>query len=178
MIVAGLACSSDRAGTDVKVAQLLLSSDRVAVYDAGVAAYRRKEYSTARRLWRRAAELGDHEAASNVGFLLYHGLGGEADSTAAIAFWRRAMAQGDAEAHRHVAQAIQDGDLRLGQVEEAYGHALAAERLASRPDEVAGAGVARDAEELANRLKAELSPEQLAEGERLGAEWSMAVAKH
>src|SRR5437763_5595580 len=129
LVVTGVACSSDRAAADTKVAQLLRSSDRMAVYDAGVVAYRRKEYPAARRLWRHAAELGDHDAASNLGFLLYYGRGGEADSIAAIAFWRRAMAQGDAEAHRHVAQAILDGEKRLGGLQDAYGHALAAQRL-------------------------------------------------
>jgi TPR repeat protein len=159
LIAATVACRSGTPATDVAVAQLLRSSDRLAVYNAGAKAYRAEAYPKARRLWRHAAELGDHEAASNLGFLLYYGLGGVTDSAEAAAYWRRAMAQGDAEAHRHVAQAILDGDLRLGQVEEAYGHALAAQRRASRPNELVGAQVARDAEQLANGPKGDLSEE-------------------
>jgi TPR repeat protein len=160
------------------MARLLRSTDRVAVYDAGVKAYRAKTYPQARRLWQRAAQLGDHDAESNLGFLFYYGLCGAADSVAARAFWKQAMAQGIAEAHRHVAQAILDGDLRLGSIEDAYGHARAAEQLASRPGDLDGRAVARDADELAMRIKPRLSPQQLASGERLGVEWSAPIVKH
>jgi TPR repeat protein len=119
LLLVAIGCRRNERQPTGSIAALLHSKDRVAVYDAGVDAYQRKEYGMARELWRHAAELGDHNAASNLGFLLYYGLGGVADSAKAVAYWRTAMAQGDAEAHRHVAQAIQDGDVRLGSEAEA-----------------------------------------------------------
>jgi TPR repeat protein len=104
------AASQSRQGLD----SLLHSTDAVAVYDAGVDRYRDKDYASARLLWRHAAGLGGREAASNMGFLLYYGLGGAPDSAEAGRFWRAAAKRGDPEAHRHLAQAIWDGDRRLG----------------------------------------------------------------
>jgi TPR repeat protein len=165
----------DGAATD-SVALLLHSRDRIAVYDAGVDAYRRKEYRTARELWQRALELGDHNAASNLGFLFYYGLGGAADSSRGIAYWQQAMAQGDAEAHRHVAQAIVDGDRRLGSTIEAYGHAVAARALALRASELDGKGVAQDAEILIANIGSGLSSVEKAAGDSLAHLWTMQQA--
>ena len=164
--------NDDRSADSTAV--LLHSTDRVAVYDAGVDAYRRKEYAAARELWQHAVELGDHNAASNLGFLLYHGWGGAPDSVRAIAYWQAAMAQGDAEAHRHVAQAIMDGDRRLGSESEAYAHALAARVLAPREPEVAGAEVAHDADELVNRIRSRLSVKERQAGDSLAHVWTAA----
>ncbi len=46
--------------------RLLRSSDRIAVYDAGVAAYRAKDYALARRFWRQAMTGGNAEAHRHV----------------------------------------------------------------------------------------------------------------
>ena len=171
LLFVALSCRHSGGHAADTVAVLLQSRDRVAVYDAGVEAYQRKEYGTARKLWQRAAELGDHNAASNLGFLLYYGLGGAADSVQGIAYWQQAMARGDAEAHRHVAQAIIDGDRSLGSEPEAYGHALAARALALRDSEIAGDGVARDADTLIARIGSRLSVKEKQTGDSLARVW-------
>jgi len=130
-----------------------------------------EEFSEARQLWRRAADLGDHSAASNIGFLLYYGYGGPADSAGARAYWTRAVAQGDAEAHRHIADAILDGDAYLGTDAEAYGHALAASHLARLPGELEGRGVAADANRLVRKLQSRLSRTEQARGDSLSRNW-------
>ena len=166
------ACGRDDRPTAESVDAVLHSRDRVAVYDAGVDAYRRKDYGVARELWQRALALGDHNAASNLGFLFYYGLGGAADSARGIAYWRAAMARGDAEAHRHVAQAIVDGDARLGSETEAYGHALAARALALRGPEIAGEGVAADAGVLITRIGSRLSGKAKQAADSLAHLWA------
>lgn len=157
-------------GTDA----LLLSSDRVAVYNAGVDAYRAKRYDVARRLWRRASDLGDRDAPSNLGFLFYHGLGGPPDSAVGRLFWREAMANGQDEAHRHVAQAILDGDTTLGTLADAYSHAVAARRLADGPEALKRSGVGRDAAELLAQLRGRLAPAEREAADRRGEEWARA----
>ena len=86
------------------------------------------------------------------------------------------MALGDAEAHRHVAQAIVDGDARLGSETEAYGHALAARALALRGSEVAGEGVAEDADVLITRIGSRLSRNEKQAGDSLAHLWAQSPA--
>lgn len=152
---------------------LLVSTDSVAVYDAGVEAYRAKRFEVARALWRRAADLHDHAAESNLGFLLYYGHGGPPDSALAAEYWRRAMQGRAAEAHRHVAQAILDGDLRFGQSIDAVSHAVAANAIARRDGQFAGEVVAREATQLLDRLRAGLPRSKVEAATQLGVRWAL-----
>jgi hypothetical protein len=167
-----LACARAEPAPSTSDAALMRSGDPAAVHDGGVAAYRAKDYARARRLWRRAADLGDPDAASNLGFLLYHGWGGPADSAGAEALWRGAMARGQAEAHRHAADAGAAGDGRFGGPADAYAHAVAAEVLALRPGARPDSGVARDARELTGRLGARLGPGERALAAGRGRAWA------
>jgi hypothetical protein len=170
------ACAPSTDGPD-HVELLLQSTDRVAIYDAGVRAFRTRNFVNARALWRRAADLGDHSAASNLGYLLYNGHGGPADSAEARTYWTRAIEQGDAEAHRHVADAILDGDRHLGDTVDAYAHALAARQLAQLPGELDGRGVAADANRLVARLQPLVSRAEMERGDSLSRSWVRTAAR-
>ena len=157
---------------DSAVTKALQSTDTVTVYNAGVEAYRAKQYEKARALWRHAADLGDHTAESNLGFLLYHGYGGPPDSGLATEYWRRAMIAQDAEAHRHVAEAILGGDVHLGTAVDAFSHALASSTIASHPGQLAGDQVGRDAKRLVDSLSASLPPSQIGAARVRGMKWA------
>ena len=149
--------------------RLLQSTDATAIYDAGVEHYQAEDYAAARRLWRRAADLGTREAASNLGYLLYYGFGGAPDSAEGGRFWQAAAAQGDAEAHRHLAQAIWNGDHRLGSEVNGYAHALAAHHLGRHTSQLDGNAVADDAEPLLQRYRQRLSSDERVAAERHAA---------
>lgn len=151
---------------------LLHSTDSVAVYDAGVEAFKRKDYASARRFWKHAMELGDHNAESNLGYLLYYGLGGEADSLIGADLWRDAARRGDAEAHVHLARVIADGDAGAGTMLEAYSHAVAAEILAAQSRDDADAAVGRDASALKARIAAKLGSDERALADSQGHGWA------
>lgn len=173
VLLAALAVSCHRSRTTTyDVEALLHSRDTVAIYDAGVDAYRAAQFDDARRLWSRTADLGGHEAESNLGFLLYYGYGGAADTGAALQYWQRAMAHLNAEAHHHVAQAIIDGNARLGSDIEAYSHLVAARLLAARPGALEGKAILRDANALRDRLLEYLPRSRVEIAERTGREWS------
>jgi len=101
LILIQTGCASRRSPPVDSVA-ILTSTYRVAVYDAGVDAFRAKRYGLARRYWERAIELGDQDACSNLGYLLYYGFGGPPDLAAAfshaVAAKRLANAAGAADA--------------------------------------------------------------------------------
>ena len=164
-------CTESPKPSSGRIDSLLASTDSVAIYDAGVEAYRAKDYAAARRLWSRGIELNVPHTRSNLGYLLYYGLGGSADSTTATRLWREAMDEGDAEAHRHIAQAILDGNAKLGTLTDAYGHAIAARMLAARPDELAGDAIVREAEQLAAKIGEGLSAVDRARAEQLARQW-------
>ena len=61
------------------------SAPKDSEYNRGVQAYRTKNYASAREHWAKAI-TDEHErsAKNNLGYLLYYGLGGEADINQAI----------------------------------------------------------------------------------------------
>lgn len=167
-----LACRKHAPAAEVEAA--LRSTDTVAVYNAGVDAYRARDFALARVLWRHAADLGAHEAETNLGFLMYYGYGGPADTAQAIAYWQSAMAHLDAAAHHQMAQAILAGNDRLGSDLEAYSHLAAARILAQRPNQLAADLIVRDADQLRQRLLAYLPRSKVELAESVGRRWSEA----
>ena len=65
---------------------------------AGVAAFKNKDYATAYREWKTAADTGVPEAEFDLGLLYSQGLGVRRDLTEATRWYRKAAEQGNAMA--------------------------------------------------------------------------------
>jgi hypothetical protein len=150
-------------------------------YNRGVQAYRMKDYASARQHWAKAI-VDEHERAAknNLGYLLYYGLGGDADIDRAILLWTEAAESGDRESQWHLGQASEDGK----GVEQSFIKAYAWYRCASTDSPPAtdelDIQVARDASKSLARLLPELSPVEFEAGEKLAklyiANYSRATA--
>jgi TPR repeat protein len=79
---------------------ILLTSSGAALGDtaAGVRAFRNKDYPTAFREWKAAAEAGQAEAQFDLGLLYAEGLGTRRDLAEAAKWYRQAAEQGNAQA--------------------------------------------------------------------------------
>jgi hypothetical protein len=95
-------------------------SDEVSEYNLGVAAFRAKDYGAARLHWGKLASQPFAEAYNNLGFLLYYGMGGEADPLRARALWRAAAEMKNQESQWHLAQAYEEGKAAPANPVEAY----------------------------------------------------------
>lgn len=139
-------------------------------YNRGVSAYRSKNYAAAREHWAKAIAV-EHErsAKNNLGYLLYYGLGGEADINQAISLWTQAAEAGDRESQWHLGQAAEDGK----GVEQSFTKAYAWYRCAAAgipalsADADLESRIALDARESLDRLIPKLSPAQLEGAEKL-----------
>jgi TPR repeat protein len=89
-------------------------------YNRGVDAYRAKDYESARALWSIEVAKGNVHAENNLGYLLYYGLGGEADKQRGVALWRKAAEAGMAESQWHLASAFHDGEAMPKDLSESY----------------------------------------------------------
>ncbi|NBQ76580.1 MAG: sel1 repeat family protein [Acetobacteraceae bacterium] len=69
-------------------------------FEDGVAAYKRKDYSTALAKFRSAALQGSATAQYNIGFMYSNGLGVAQDYKEAVRWWRMAALQGFDHAQR------------------------------------------------------------------------------
>ncbi|MFC5547803.1 tetratricopeptide repeat protein [Massilia aerilata] len=152
-------------------------------YNLGVQAFRQKDYASARQHWTKAL-VEEHEpfARNNLGYLLYHGLGGETDITQAISLWTQAAESGERESQWHLGQAFEDGK----GVEQSFTRAYAWYRCASTGFQAAPAAdeldteIARDASQSLARLLPRLSPRDFDAAEKLAqryiAKYSRAAA--
>jgi len=140
-------------------------------YNAGVAAYRIKDYATARTEWQEAASAGDASAKNNLGFLLSEGLGGERDQAAAIRLWTEAATQGHSEAALHLGQAYKEGNGVPKSHIEAYAWfscAVASARAASADDDTERE-ILGDANDALSRLMTAFPSEDFGAAQRLAA---------
>ena len=88
----------------------LSQPSNTSAYNQGVEAWRAKNYAEARRQWTRSlAEGGSDLALNNLAFLLYEGLGGEAQPERAVELWRKGAALSVSEAQWHLGQAYEAG---------------------------------------------------------------------
>jgi TPR repeat protein len=71
-------------------------------YEDGKAAYDRKDYSTALKLWRPLAEQGDARGQSSLGYMYSTGKGVPKDHAEAVKWYRKAAEQGDAKAQSNL----------------------------------------------------------------------------
>lgn len=75
-----------------------LSATAWAGFDAGVAAYKAKDYATALKEWQLLAEQGDTAAQNVIGVMYQYGEGVKQDFALAISWYRKAAEQGNANA--------------------------------------------------------------------------------
>jgi TPR repeat protein len=95
-------------------------SDDIAEYNRGVEAFRSKDYAKARLHWGKLVAQPYAEAYNNFGFLLYYGMGGEADPVRAAALWRAAAEMKHRESQWHLAVAYEEGKGAPANDVEAY----------------------------------------------------------
>jgi TPR repeat protein len=139
-------------------------------YNLGVAAYRMKDYASARQHWTKAIkEDGDTTARNNLGYLLYYGLGGDADKARAISLWTQAAQTGDRESQWHLGQAFEDGKALEQSFIKAYAwYRCAAEGVKSASvSEDLDATIAQDASKSLIQLLPKLSPGEFESAEKL-----------
>jgi TPR repeat protein len=140
---------------------VLISGDAIAgALEDCTAAYNRQDYPEAIRLCRPLAELGDIDAQTALGNLYYEGGGVEQNYTSAANWFRKAAEQGDATGQFSLGLAYEQGD----GVPQDYVLAHMWYNLAAAQ----GAGVAAKARD---ELAAAMTPEQIAEAQRLAREW-------
>jgi TPR repeat protein len=146
-------------------------------YNLGVEAYRAKDYSAARKHWATAVKEKQTSAYNNLGYLLYHGLGGGTDHLQAVSLWFEAAKDGHSEAQWHLGKAFEDGKGTEQSLVEAYAWyrcAVANSQSAPKDDE-AEAQIAQDASKALSMLLEKLPIEQLPTSERLAKQY---IAKH
>jgi len=169
-------------------------------FQAGLAAYNQGDYATALKEWQPLAEQGDATAQFNLGVLYEKGQGVPQGYGAAVRWYRLAAKQGHAHAQFNLGSMY-----RLGQgVLQDYGEAARWYRLAADQSVATaqinlailygdGLGVLKDyvqahmwaylaaaqnqenATELRDLLAEGMTPEQIAEAQRLAREW---LAQH
>lgn len=141
-----------------------------AAYNKGVEAFRAKDFAEARRLWTQSiAEGGPDEAFNNLGFLLFQGMGGEADPDKAVALWRKGAALAVSESQLHLGQAYEDGKgVERNRVRALawYLCALATAQRTSASDPVE-ASIAKRAQASEADLRPKLSDAEAADARRL-----------
>lgn len=144
-------------------------SDDVATYNRGVDAFRTKDYAMARLHWGKLAAKSNADASNNFGFLLYYGMGGEADPVRAVALWRGAAEMGQRESQWHLAHAYEEGKGVTANIVEAYAWYRcvdAAYRLKPAVDGEDG-DIRRDTTEAVARLFSRIPEKQRDAAERL-----------
>jgi len=148
-------------------------------YNDGVAAYRAKDYKTARVEWKKAVSAGDTSAMNNLGYLLSQGLGGERDEAAAVHLWTDAAKRGHSEAALHLGKAYEDGDGVDRSDVEAYAWytcAVASARAASADGDDVEVEILKDANDALSRLMAAFQPEHFDAAQKLAGRYVQTYA--
>ena len=148
-------------------------------YNDGVAAYRAKDYASARTAWQRAVSEGNTSAMNNLGYLLSRGLGGERDEAGAARFWTTAAMQGHSEAALHLGAAYEKGRGVSKSDVAAYAWytcAVASARAAS-PDDDVEEDILKDANDALSTLMAAFPPEHFEAAQKLAQQYLQTYAR-
>ena len=143
-------------------------------YNKGVGAYQARNYAQARLHWTQAIEEGEVSALNNLGYLLYYGLGGEADPKRAVSLWKKGALAGHSEAQWHLGKALEDGKAVTRNYVRAYAWyrcALASAQAAAERNPEVENEIARDVQSSIVTLVDKLSPRELEDGARLAQEF-------
>ena len=165
-------------------------------FQAGIDANNREDYATALREWRPLAEQGDALAQYNLGVLYRKGRGVPQDDVQARQWYAKAAAQGQAKAQFNLGTLYFNGEgvpkdypqaLRWFRLAADQGEAVAQTKIAIMYDD--GQGVSQDlvqaykwyslaatngdkpAAELRDATAKQMTPAQIAEGQKLALEW-------
>jgi len=142
-------------------------------YNKGVAAWRVKDYAEARKQWAASlAEGGPDEAFNNLGYLLFYGLGGDADQEKAVELWRKDAILSVSEAQVHLGRAYATGKGVARDAPLAYAWyqcAIATSSRLSAADSTE-AEIQASAEAARDELLGSLSEAERAEGDRIAKE--------
>jgi TPR repeat protein len=148
-------------------------------YNLGVAAYKAKDYASARTHWSRSIESGDPASQNNLAYLLYYGLGGAAEMNRAVALWSASATNGHSEAQWHLGHAYEDGKAVPANLVEAYAWyrcAIASAERSAADDEAEGQ-IAEDARKSLTSLLERLPPEQFSASEELARKYVGSYAR-
>jgi TPR repeat protein len=130
-------------------------------------AYKRGDYATALQLWRPLAEQGNVAAQANLGFMYYHGHGVPQDYGEAAKWFRLAAEQGNATAQSNLGGMYYGGQgVPQDYVQAHMWVDLAASRFPPSATE--------DRDQAAHHrdiVASHMTPEQIAEAQRLAREW-------
>jgi len=132
----------------------------------GEAAYQKGDYAAAMSYWHPLAEQGDAAAQANLGLMYDTGSGVPQDYAEALVWYRKAADQGYAIAQFNLGQRYEHGR----GVPSDYVHAhmwLSLAALRAGDATVAQQSAVKDRDEVA----AKMTPEQIAEAQRLAREW-------
>jgi TPR repeat protein len=125
-----------------------------------------QDYAEAVKWYRMAAEQGEAYAQANLGLMYHEGRGLPQDYAEAAKWWRLAAEQGQADAQFYLGFMYAEGQsVPQDDVQAHMWYDLAASRHSPRKWRKIAAGV-RD------YLAARMTPEQIAEAQRLAREWS------
>jgi TPR repeat protein len=148
-----------------------LSADQGYVYSENSLANRyysglgvKQDWAEAIRWWRKAAEAGYARAQGSLAERYFAGEGVPVDKAEAVNWWRKAADQGDTPAQHNLGIAYEGG----AGVPENLVTAYMWYRLAAS---VPGAENQKDSEAACKRVARRMTKEQIAEGDRLAADW-------
>ena len=133
--------------------------------EAGLEAYDRGDYATALEEWRPLAEQGDADAQLGLGAMYFYGQGVPQDYAEAVKWYRLAAEQGQA-----------DAQIALGFM-YFFGHGVPQDYVQAHMWYSLAAGRSSPGEDrdqlisYRDEVEAKMSPEQIAEAERLAREW-------
>jgi uncharacterized protein len=135
-------------------------------FEDGQVAYRRDDYAEALRLWGQLADQGNARAQFSIGKMYYIGQGVRRDYAQADAWYRKAADQGFDYAQFDLGAAYEDGGLGVAQ-DYALAHMWF--DLASSP--ATNTELRQMAVENRDKVAAHMTPDQIAEAQRLAREW-------
>ena len=133
-------------------------------YEEAVDAYEREDYKTAYRLFKPLAEQGDTQAQNTIGAMYDKGRGVPKDYAEAAKWYRKAAEQGDLIGQNNLGEMYEKGK----GVPKDYVLAYMWFNLATTTD---SKGLREWALKNRNRVAAQMTPEQIAEAQRLSGEW-------
>jgi TPR repeat protein len=152
---------------------LLAQSAMAGQFDDGKTAYERRNYAKALQLFRPMAEQGDAKAQHFLGVMYVNGKGVPQDFAEAVKWYRKAADQGYAGAQNNLGLMYLKGN----GVPQDYVQAHRWFNLAAASLSVSETGMRAGAVHQRDAVAKRMTPDQIAEAQRLAREWLAAHPK-